>query len=249
MQLTRRAALRLIFNGAAGALLAGCGSTAASSPAPVTSAPSSARPTGPASSVGAAGGATVQPASAAAAAKPPAPPASSLESAPPKAGGTLRIGQVGDIPTLDGHSATGLVAQTVALAYDKVLGYDDKLQPIGVLAESWDLAPDYKSIKLSLRKGVTFHNGREFTADDLKYNLLRVRMPAVAAQAAGLALQSAWFTGIDTPDKSTVVLTSDKPRLGTYDFLTGLNILDKDVMEGPDAKTKINGTGPFKFGE
>lgn len=37
------------------------------------------------------------------------------------------------------------------------------------LAESWDLAPDGKSIVFNLRKGVMSHAGNELTADDVKY--------------------------------------------------------------------------------
>src|SRR5205814_2170172 len=98
-------------------------------------------------------------------------------------------------------------------------------------------------------KGVQFHNGREFTSDDVNYNLLRVRNPQIAALAGTLAPQSAWFTGIDTPDKYTVVLTTDKPRPGFFDFLNAFNMVDKETVEGPNSKTTVNGTGAFKFVE
>lgn len=115
--------------------------------------------------------------------------------------------------------------------------------------ESWDISSDSKTFKFNLRKGVEFHNGREFTSDDVKYNVLRVRAPSVAPLAGTLAPQSAWFNAIDTPDKYTVVLTADQPRPGIFDFLGAFNMVDKDTMEGPNARTSINGTGPFKFVE
>ena len=108
---------------------------------------------------------------------------------------------------------------------------------------------DLKTFKLNLRKDVQYHDGREFTSDDVKWNLLRVRDPKLAAVAGFFANQSSWFTGIDAPDKNTVVLTSDQPRVGAFDFFFAFNMLDKNTMEGPDAKTKVNGTGPFVFQE
>ena len=47
----------------------------------------------------------------------------------------------------------------------------------------------------------------------------------------------------------TIILNSEQPRPLVFDFFERLNMLDKNVMEGPDAKTRANGTGPFKFVE
>jgi peptide/nickel transport system substrate-binding protein len=156
---------------------------------------------------------------------------------------------VGDIANLDGHYSNQLSSNTVQLAYDKLAVYDQTLQPRPMLAESWDVGTDLQQFKLNLRRGVLFHNGRELTSDDVKYNIMRVRDPKMAGIVATLGQQAAWFTGIETPDKYTVVLNTERPRPGVFDFLRALNIVDKDVMEGPNAKTAINGTGPFKFVE
>src|SRR3982074_3764159 len=110
-----------------------------------------------------------------------------------------------------------------------------------MLAESWEISSDPKRMKLSLRKGVTFHDGREFTSDDVKYNFLRVRDPKVGAGA--FVNQSNWFSSFDTPDKNTIILNAEQPRPLVFDFFERLNMLDKNVMESPDAKTKANGTG------
>jgi peptide/nickel transport system substrate-binding protein len=107
-----------------------------------------------------------------------------------------------------------------------------------VTAEAWDFSTDNTRIKLNLRKGVQFHSGRELTSDDIKYNLLRLRDPKNVAIARSMAGQSNWWTSIETPDKSTVVLTSDKPRPGAFDLFQYMNIVDRDVMEGQDAASK-----------
>jgi peptide/nickel transport system substrate-binding protein len=159
----------------------------------------------------------------------------------------MRFAITADLATLDGHSRTPGSYESNWLCYDQLLNYDDKLQPQPMLAESWDLAPDYKQVTFHLRPNVTYHSGREFTSDDVKYNILRVRDLKVAS---GLFThQSNWWTSIETPDKYTVVLTSDQPRPGMFDFFDTFNMLDKDTMQGPDAKTKEIGTGPFALAE
>jgi peptide/nickel transport system substrate-binding protein len=167
--------------------------------------------------------------------------------AQPKSGGTLRLGMVGDVSTLDGHNTTPNQFDTTWSVFDRLISYDATLQPQPALAETWDLSPDLTQIKLNLRKGVQWHSGREFTSDDVKYNMLRVRDAQL--QIPTLRNQSNWFSTIDTPDKYTVILKSDLPRPAIFDFFEYFNQVDQQTMEGPNAKTASVGTGPFKFVE
>jgi len=175
------------------------------------------------------------------------PAAAARAATAPKSGGTLRVAISADPASLDGHLFAAGRFDTTWLIYDRLTEYDLNLKPQPRLAESWDISSDFKQIKLNLRKGVTFHDGREFTSDDVKYNFLRVRDPKVGAGA--FVNQSNWFSSFDTPDKNTIILNAEQPRPLVFDFFERLNMLDKNVMEGPDAKTKANGTGPFKFVE
>ena len=127
------------------------------------------------------------------------------------------------------------------------MSYDDQLLPQPELAESWDVSQDFKQMKINLRKSVVWHNGREFTSDDVKYNILRVRDRSIGGGT--FTNQSLWFDTIETPDKNTVILSSNQSRPGVYDFLTNFNMVDKDTVEGPDVKSKAVGTGPFSFVE
>jgi peptide/nickel transport system substrate-binding protein len=221
LSVTRRTALRLVAGGGL-AVVAAC-----APPAPAPSAPAATS----------AGGATAA----------PKPTGAAAAAATPRSGGTLRVAISADPASLDGHLYAAGRFDTTWLIYDRLTEYDLNLKPQPMLAESWDVSSDYKRIQLNLRKGVTFHDGREFTSDDVKYNFLRVRDPKVGAGA--FVNQSNWFSSFDTPDKYTIVLNSEQPRPLVFDFFERLNMLDKNVMEGPDAKTKANGTGPFKFVE
>src|SRR5207248_1669476 len=106
---------------------------------------------------------------------------------------------------------------------------------------------NFSQIKLNLRKGVQYHSGREFTSADVDYNLRRVQ--SGKSFNGQIEKQSKWWTTIETPDKYTIVLKSEQPRPALFDFFEYLNIQDKDILEGPDAKTKTIGTGPFVLSE
>ena len=93
----------------------------------------------------------------------------------------MRFAITADLATLDAHSRTPGSYESNWLCYDQLIKYDDKLQPQPMLAEKWELTPDYKQITFHLRPNVTYHNGREFTSDDVKYNVLRVRDVKVAS--------------------------------------------------------------------
>jgi len=60
---------------------------------------------------------------------------------------------------------------------------------------------------------------------------------------------SQWITDIQTPDKYTVVLVTEQPRPSLFDYLQFLNITDTETLQGPDAATKLVGTGPYTFVE
>jgi peptide/nickel transport system substrate-binding protein len=168
--------------------------------------------------------------------------------AQPKTGGTLRTTGANDLTTANGHFNQGSARQTLWLTYDHLTAYDDKFQPQPVLAESWDISNDLKQFKLNLRKGVTWHSGREFTSADVKSNILAVRDPTTAGTS--FVAQSNWFTTIDTPDKYTVILKSEQPRPAVFDFFEYFNIIDVDEQpQGGVGKTPVGGTGPFTFVE
>jgi peptide/nickel transport system substrate-binding protein len=208
---TRRTALGLITTGL-GTLIAAACSPAAPAASPTVSVSN--------------GGATSAPAAAAG-----ATPA-------PTNGGTLHFGSNADVNRLDPHFRLGDIYYTV---YDRLTQYDVNHQVQPMLAQSWDVAPDWTSITFHLRQGVMFHNGAELDSNAVKFNSERARdLPNTQLDEAK------WWTSIETPDKYTVTFKSDKPRPLAFDFFEFLNIAEPTAANDP---TKAVGTGPFKFVE
>src|SRR5579859_219354 len=211
LKLSRRSALRLVAAGLGTVALAAC--------APIAPAP--------AATVSTSAGGNPTPGQAATGATPQ-----------PKSGGTLRYGSDVDVNRLDPHFRLGDVYYTV---YDRLTQYDVNHTVQPMLAESWDIATDFMSIKFNLRKGVTFHNGAELDSAAVKFNSERARdLPNTQLDEAK------WWTSIETPDKYTVIFRSDKPRPLAFDFFEFLNIAEPTSAGDP---LKAVGTGPFKFVE
>jgi peptide/nickel transport system substrate-binding protein len=223
---TRRSALRLLVSGAGLGLLVACGPSAPASSA--TSAPAQA-PTSAAQPATAVGTTTTS------------------AGTQPKAGGSLRFGLSGDLTSLDPHVIVPGGFDTLWQVYDRLTAYDDKLQPQPMLAESWDLSADGKQMKLNLRKGVQFHSGRELTSDDVKFTLNRIKDPKTGV--GQFVAMSTWFGNIETPDKYTVLLSSDQPRPAVFDLFEYLNIVDSQTVTDASVPDKLIGTGPFMWGE
>jgi peptide/nickel transport system substrate-binding protein len=245
--LTRRSALRGLASFVGLSLLTACNASPQGTPPPAaTTPPGPAATSAPPAAAKPTSAPTLAPAAQStgtvAATAPPKPAA-----AQPRTGGTLRHATTADVASLDPYLVTTNGMETSWLVFDRLTAYDGSLKPQPMLAESWDYTPDFQQFKLNLRKGVQYHSGREMTADDVKYSLMRPRDPSVGNGI--LTGISNWFTSIDTPDKYTVVIKTDVPRPGFFDGLEIFNICDKANVEGPDARTTIVGTGPFSLAE
>lgn len=129
------------------------------------------------------------------------------------------------------------------MVYNSLFVLDGSLTPRPALAESYHTA-DAKTWVLTLRKGVTFHDGKALTPADVVYSVMRHKDPATASKAKVLAdqIESVKATG---PNEVTVVLTApnaDLPViLGTFHFHI--------VKDGTTDFNAGIGTGPYKLKE
>jgi peptide/nickel transport system substrate-binding protein len=170
--------------------------------------------------------------------------------ASPKSGGTMRVGIPRDVAGLEPHVAHGastyMVQQNV---YDNLIGYappDGRLDP--ELAESWKIV-DSTTYVFYLRKGVVFHDGSAFDAEDVKFSLERMMDPK---SGATLAKQFKDIKSVTAIDSHTVEVKLSRPNAVFLALLasTTAHMVDKTWFEkGNDPTKKMNGTGPFKFVE
>lgn len=174
-------------------------------------------------------------------------PVQTAPAAQPKAGGNLTLGVTAELPNLESHQMSPSTFNVLYQVHDRLIEYDANRQPVGQLAESWDFSPDRRQVTFKLRQGVKFHTGREFTSADIAPNVKHAADPKTGI--GNLSVMSQWITDIRTPDKYTVVLVTEQPRPSLFDYLQFLNITDIETLQGPDAGTKLVGTGPYTFVE
>jgi len=113
------------------------------------------------------------------------------------------------------------------------------------LAESWTISDDGKVYTFKLHSGVKFHDGADFSAEDVKFSLDRARAEnSVNAQKQLFAA----IDKVDVVDPATVKVTLTHPQ---GSFLYNMGWGDAVIVSPKSADTnkeKPVGTGPFKFG-
>src|SRR5215212_7921563 len=86
-------------------------------------------------------------------------------------GGTLRVGHIANPSQLDPHRSVAGFDKHVSLSvFDPLVGMDRGLRLRPGLAESWE-SSDLVNWTFKLRKGVKFHDGTDFNAQAVKFNL------------------------------------------------------------------------------
>ncbi|MFO1040086.1 MAG: ABC transporter substrate-binding protein [Geminicoccaceae bacterium] len=162
----------------------------------------------------------------------------------PKKGGDLKLGIDGAESTdsLDPASYTATYMQTVGYQWgNPLIELDVNNKPIPELAESWEPNKDATRWVVKLRKGVTFHNGKEMTADDVvaSYNHHRGKD---SKSAAKVYLDP--FTDIKADGKDQVVFELAQGIADVPYILADYHLLIMPAGSPPDSGM---GTGPFSI--
>ena len=176
------------------------------------------------------------------------PSGSQAAAAKPKPGGTIRYGLVRDPIHFDPAVSAGQSSVSLqGSVYDGLVEYNDQGKLIGALAESWE-TPDPTTYVFKLRKGVTFHDGSTFDAEDVIATLNRIKDPKTAAPQGPFVSS---FSTMTATDPYTVRITLPKPNVTFLDRFVGdsnstmFMASAADIASGFDFRKKTNGTGAF----
>ena len=168
----------------------------------------------------------------------------------PIRGGSLKVGFFPNFVSLDPHAAAyqGEVGVAILQAtYDNLLMIQPDLTIKPELATSWETNADLSSYTFHLRKGVKFHHGKEFTAEDVVFSINRMVDPVV-----------------DPPTRTTFSVIEEMVVIDDYTvrfdlvapnglFPTYLSIYQARIMPSDVDIDRLYleefGTGPFKLEE
>ena len=167
---------------------------------------------------------------------------------------TLRWASQGDILTFDPHSQNeGLNNTANSYVYEPLITYNEKFELEPALAVKW--SQDTPLIwRFELRKGVRFHDGTPFTADDVVFSIERALAPTSNFSAYTTAIQ-----GARKIDDHTVVIITSAPNPVLLRQLPELRMMSRAWAEKhgvtqptnfvqkqeSHAVRNANGTGPF----
>jgi peptide/nickel transport system substrate-binding protein len=186
-------------------------------------------------------------------------------------GGTLRLGmRCHDLKSPHTYSwIEGSNSARQVVEYLTTTGPDNVTRP--GLVEKWEPSADLKTWTLRVRRNVKWHNGRQFTADDVVWNLKRVLDAKTGSSTVGLMkgfLLEEFETGdkddkgnpkkstrlwdanaIQKVDTYTVRLNGKTPQLAVPEQLFHYPLLILDPAENGEFKVGSNGTGAFTLAE
>ena len=171
---------------------------------------------------------------------------------------TVRIANQGDALSMDPHSLNETLQLSVTgNVYEPLVGRNKDLSLTPMLATSWkQTSPTVW--RFELRKGVQFHDGTPFSADDVVFSLARTQV-----EGSDMKSYTNDFKEVRKIDSHTVEIETKTPFPILPDVLSLVYIMSKkwcetnqatvpvDRRKGVEntASFKANGTGPFRVRE
>ncbi len=183
---------------------------------------------------------------------PPGGERKSSDSGPSAYGDLLIQGSIGDASNLIPMLASDAASHDIAgLIFNGLVKYDQNLNLIGDLAESWQVSDDGLTIIFKLRQGVKWQDGKEFTANDVLFGFNTIIDPRTRTAYAGDFKEVKELRAVDP---YTLRVTYKRPFAPGLPSWGSLVILPEHLMKGKDINTtpysrKPIGMGPYLFKE
>lgn len=170
----------------------------------------------------------------------------------PKAQLTFSLG--GEVSVLNPILSTDTSSSAVeGPIFNGLTKINEKLEVIPDLAKSWKVSSDGKTWTFYLRDDVLWHDGKKFTAEDVKFTFDSILNPKVNSVRRSDYIINGKAIDFKVIDKYTIQAVLPKP-FAPFLSRIGMGILPKHLLDGKDINTaEFNrhpvGTGPFKFAE
>ena len=176
--------------------------------------------------------------------------------AAPASAETFRWAGQTDPNTMDPHAGNSApVLGFLNNVYEGLVRRDRNMAIEPALATEWEPLEDGAGWRFHLREGVTFHDGADFTADDVIFSYER----ASSAEAD----TASWFAGVTevtAPDEYTVEIRTDAPNPIFPDSIANWMMMDRgwaeannatrpNIEQGNYATLNTNGTGAYRITE
>jgi len=160
-------------------------------------------------------------------------------------GGTLKYGYTGGglVALNPNQISSGTQKPVAPLIYDSLVRIDAKGAIVPWLAAAWTSSTDQKSWTLTLRQGVRFHSGREFTNQDVRRNLEWISDPANKSSQAGEIGKIASYV---LKGRYQITINLKNANSQFPGALVFIYMADPLSLTNPGV---VNGTGPFKLNE
>lgn len=171
---------------------------------------------------------------------------SGVSTAAPAGDGALSIGFILEPDSLDFTQTAGApITQALLLnVYETLVKQDQDGTIVPLLAESYTVSDDKLTYDFTLRSGVTFSNGADFTASDAAFSINRVKTDWNVAVKAGMDVVSS-ATAVSPTELKVVLSTPSNSWL--FNMTTAIGAMFSTTGVGDLANTPI-GTGPYTLG-
>jgi oligopeptide transport system substrate-binding protein len=146
--------------------------------------------------------------------------------------------------------------------FSGLVAFDQDMNLVPDIAESWEISSDGRTYTFYLRQGVKFHNGKEVTASDFKYSWERACRPQTESPTAATYLndvigakemlsgEAEEIEGIEVVDEHTLRVGIDNPKayfLAKLTYPVAFVVDEANVESGEEWWRKPVGTGPFEL--
>ena len=171
-------------------------------------------------------------------------------------GGTAIVAQIGDIPDINPLTSTDLTASQVQrfVLFTPLVTYDENLEPVPMMARSWELNEDTTAITFHLRDDVYWHDGELTTAYDWEYTWEMATTPETGYPNTAFFVHYGEAEAID----SFTFRVEMEPHADYMDTWWNLFPVPRHILEGtapaqirthPYSTRTPVGNGPFRFVE